>query len=71
MSMDAYTPSLMLSVAHHPAGGAGVGGDGGKVLVEEVQPSVGTAPLVEVAEGDGFTGALVGDGDVHLGLVTS
>ena len=43
-----------------------MGGDGGEVLVEQVEPAGGAAPLVEVGQGDGLSGALVGHSHFHL-----
>ena len=44
-----------------------MGGDGGEVLVEQIESPGGVAPLVEVGEGDRLAGTLIGHGDFHLG----
>ena len=44
-----------------------MGGDGGEVLIEQIEPTGGAAPLVEVGERDRLAGALVGDCDLYLG----
>lgn len=55
--------------AHHPAGGAGVGGDGGKIVVEQVEPA-GVGPVfVQVGQNGLASGGLVGEGEGDLGLL--
>ncbi len=45
--------------AHIPAGALGPGGDGGKMLVEQVEPAPFSPGLVEVVGGDGEAAAVV------------